>query len=187
MVFLPRRLRSGGPVSGGPVSRDLCVRPAQVAWRESLPALEDFGAHLLEMSGKKCVQMSSNHQHHHLLQYLKRMRAELLDITLWVSSVVSCEHRSKIVEPFTGTTGSPSMFMLSALHSDSGAEGTRSRQESADIGSDGSYARHEAAKLWSTGSGLGMANGPKRQSKKRKRPEPPALPVQPWWGSFGWS
>ena len=30
------------------------------------------------MSGKKCVQMSSNHQHHHLLQYLKRMRAELL-------------------------------------------------------------------------------------------------------------
>ena len=52
-----------------------------------------------------------------------------LDITLWVSSIVSREHRSKIVEPFTGTTGSPSMYMLSALHSDSGAEGTRSRQE----------------------------------------------------------
>ena len=98
-----------------------------------------------------------------------------------MSSVVSSEHLSKIVEPFTGTTDSPPpLSMLSVLHSDSGAEGTRSR-------TDGSYAKHEATEPWSTGSGLGMVNGPNRQSRKRKRPEPPALTVQPWWGSLGWS
>ena len=37
---------------------------------------------------------------------------------------VSREHLSKIVEPFTGTMGSASFYMSSALYSDSGAVGT---------------------------------------------------------------
>ena len=84
-------------------------------------------------------------------------------------SDVSREHLSEIVEPFTGTMGSPSFYMSSALHSDSGAEGTRFRKSLQTLGQM-LHADHAATQAQSAAGALGMVNGPgQEKSKKRKR------------------